>query len=312
MDDPGKSKSVTDPTHVWYEEANQLTYRDWRTVTLSLRNSKGTRIEEWFCFNPETDKTWILREFFPPLKTFEKEDGMFTYVPSTKPGVTIVHTCYKHNDFITDDRIAVIEEMSGDDYRVNALGLFGRNIEGLIYPDYQIIDTMPYNLCKVELIGGDFGFDDPNAFVRVGYNARKTDLYVEELIYQGGMDEDELISKIGEVGIGKREKGYLDNSEPGTIKAINKAGYRDLRATVKGKGSIDAGIKKVKAFNIHITKDSKNVIDEIDNYRIAKDRYGISLNKPEDKNNHSMDAIRYPIFSMAMRPSPRKTRSAVI
>lgn len=297
MDDPGKSKSVTDPTHAWYEECNQLSYNDWITTTLGLRNTVGTPIKEYFTFNSETDKTWLVREFFPPLKSFEKDDGTHTYIDSIRSDTTILHTCYKHNQFITQDRIDILEGLRGDEYKVNGLGLFGRNLEGLIYPKYNVIDNMPYELCKHQLIGGDFGFDDPNAFVRVGVNAKHTDLYVEELIYKGNMDEDELIRVMGLSGIKKLEKGYLDPSEPGTIKAINKAGYRNMWKALKDAGSIKAGIKKVKKYNIHVTKSSKNIIDELDNYRMATDRYGESLGVPEDKNNHAMDAMRYPIYT---------------
>ena len=138
MDDPAKAKSIKDPTHAWYEEADQLSLLDFETTTLSLRNSRGIKIQEYFSFNAGNPKMWIVKEFFPPLKTFERADGMHTNVESIQPDTLIMHTCYKHNQFITDDRVQIYKSLKSrkpETYKMDGLGLFGTNVEGLIYPD---------------------------------------------------------------------------------------------------------------------------------------------------------------------------------
>ncbi len=42
-----------------------------------------------------------------------------------------------------------------------------------------------------------------------------------------------------------------------------------------------------------ITSRSKNTINEFQKYIWAKDKRGDTLNKPIDKFNHALDAIRY-------------------
>lgn len=39
--------------------------------------------------------------------------------------------------------------------------------------------------------------------------------------------------------------------------------------------------------------DCKNIMDEFYSYCYQRDKEGNWLNKPEDKNNHLMDALRY-------------------
>ena len=64
-------------------------------------------------------------------------------------------------------------------------------------------------------------------------------------------------------------------------------------ASKKGKDSIKFGIDVLKRFKIHVTEDSLNLRKEFRSYKWAVDKNGNSLNKPIDKFNHGMDALRY-------------------
>lgn len=148
MDDPDKAKSLDDPTHAWYEEADQIKEDDFDTFTLSLRNSKGIAIREFLSFNSGNPKHWIIDRFFPPYKKFAKEierkDGLHTFIKSTDSTAVILHTCYKHNQFMTPDRVALYEQMKEKKprtYKVKGLGLFGRDNEGALWSDKLIDDN---------------------------------------------------------------------------------------------------------------------------------------------------------------------------
>jgi phage terminase large subunit len=57
-----------------------------------------------------------------------------------------------------------------------------------------------------------------------------------------------------------------------------------------------------------ITEDSPNVIAEFEQYKWKQDRItGASLNEPEDKNNHAIDAIRY-VALRYLSQAPQRTR----
>ena len=64
-------------------------------------------------------------------------------------------------------------------------------------------------------------------------------------------------------------------------------------AAVKGKDSIMNGIDILKRYNIHVLKDNSNLRKEFRTYKWMVDKNGNSLNKPVDRFNHLMDALRY-------------------
>jgi phage terminase large subunit len=49
----------------------------------------------------------------------------------------------------------------------------------------------------------------------------------------------------------------------------------------------------LKRHKLHVTKDSVNLIKELNNYKWVTDKDGNKLNKPIDMFNHALDAIRY-------------------
>ena len=69
MDDPNKIKSVSNPSHAWIEEGNQLERDDFIVIMTSLRTN-ATRVKTWFSFNPECDgdyeEFWLYQMFFAP------------------------------------------------------------------------------------------------------------------------------------------------------------------------------------------------------------------------------------------------------
>lgn len=69
MDDPNKIKSVSNPSHAWIEEGNQLERDDFIVIMTSLRTNMA-RVKTWFSFNPECDgdyeEFWLYKMFFRP------------------------------------------------------------------------------------------------------------------------------------------------------------------------------------------------------------------------------------------------------
>ena len=53
------------------------------------------------------------------------------------------------------------------------------------------------------------------------------------------------------------------------------------------------GIDVLKRFELHVTKDSTNLIKELRNYAWATDKNGKNTGAPGDAFNHAIDALRY-------------------
>jgi len=118
------SRSNT-PTDAIVDEADELTYLEYIKLSGSLRGSDA--IEEYLIMNPPTADHWIVKYFFPEDKeSFEKPDGTHTFVPSTVPTCTILHTTYMMNPFLSNSDkgfFRALEAQNPDLYKIDGLGL---------------------------------------------------------------------------------------------------------------------------------------------------------------------------------------------
>ncbi len=70
----------------------------------------------------------------------------------------------------------------------------------------------------------------------------------------------------------------------------------NIRPSLKGKDSVNAGIDLLKRYKINITSDSTNAIQEFRNYKWKEDKNGNSVNEPIVMYNHAIDGIRYRVM----------------
>ena len=78
-----------------------------------------------------------------------------------------------------------------------------------------------------------------------------------------------------------------DNSETRLIQELKNMGL-NIKPTIKNKGSILSGIALMQDYKIVVDRDSSGIIREINNYVWHEKN-----EKPIDKFNHYIDAIRY-------------------
>jgi phage terminase large subunit len=308
LDKEHKTKSIKDPTGVWYEEMNEIGFNDFIKTTTSLR---GGIIQEIATFNPEMETEWINSYFFPLKENYEKSDGNFHYVKSIRTDTTILHTTYKDNCYVTPQSAELLESFKNIDenyYRIYTLGLWGGVLEGLIYDNWEIADEIPKE-SKFLGYGLDWGFtNDPTAIIRV--NIGEGVLYLDEVYYRKGATNQEIAGELIRCGINKTDEIVADSAEPKSIQELWAAGW-NVHPAVKGPDSIRAGISKIRQFKIVVTSRSTNLIRELKNYRWKMDKDGNSLNEPIDNYNHGLDGIRYVVMNKLMynRKRIHKVRS---
>ena len=121
-------------------------------------------------------------------------------------------------------------------------------------------------------------------------------LWIEELCFEPGLTNPEIVEKLKSVGVGTLDDIIADSSEPKSIAEIRRGGFRACRGVKKGPDSITNGIDILKRYRIKIHKKSTNLIEEFSNYQWFKTKDGEYLNKPVDNFNHGIDAIRYVCF----------------
>jgi hypothetical protein len=164
--------------------------------------------------------------------------------------------------------------------------------ESLIYHDWQPCELFPKD-ADVIFSGLDFGFsNDPTSLIRIAKLGNK--LYLDEVIYEKGLTNSDLIKKI-KMYPDKLNEIYADSADPKSIEELKRAGIKVVKA-VKGNDSVNAGISKLREYEVYYTRRSKNIKKEIDNYQWITVG-GKPINKPIDDFNHALDAIRYGVYT---------------
>lgn len=282
FEQPDTLRSVADPTDFWAEEPitreSQIERQDFFDITGSLRNSYGVAPQFHFTFNPISKVSWIYKDFFE-AQAYDAE---------------MLFVNYWDNPFCPPSLITFLESLKTLDpkrYLVDALGHWGVSYEGLIYPDFESVKTMP----EAEFYGLDFGYNDPCALVEgatfdaVGQS--KKDYYINELLYETGHTSATLIKRFEGLGVSKHIKMICDNARPEMITDLKRAGYR-AESCRKYAGSVKDGIGEVKKYNLKIVSGSRNLFDEIANY-VWDSKNEQLLDVPASGIDHALDAARY-------------------
>jgi phage terminase large subunit len=93
-------------------------------------------------------------------------------------------------------------------------------------------------------------------------------------------------------GVTAQDQIIADCAEPKSIREL-QAGGLWVSPSPKGQDSIISGLDILKRYRIHVTRRSIGILSNMRAYKWDKDRDGNMTNKPEDRNNHGIDAIRY-------------------
>lgn len=163
--------------------------------------------------------------------------------------------------------------------------------ESLVYPDWSECDEFP-NVDDV-FYGLDFGFtNDPTACVRI---AKVGDsIYLDELFYSTKMTNKDIANALRKLSVDPYTEIFADSAEPKSIADLKV--YFNVKPQKKGKGSVLAGINKLKEYKVFYTRRSKNLATEVKNYQWIMAN-GESTNTPIDAYNHCLDAVRCAFFT---------------
>jgi phage terminase large subunit len=169
-------------------------------------------------------------------------------------------------------------------WRVYGEGLVGM-LEGVVFSNWQQIDIVPPE-ARLLGYGLDFGYsNDPTSIIEVyNYNGQRI---LNEICYQTGLINSDIANKLQ-----KNVIAYADSSEPKSIEEIRRTGQQ-IKGVTKGADSINFGIQIMLSQKYLVTKQSTNLIKELRAYCWDKDKTGKTLNKPQGKNDHAIDAVRY-------------------
>jgi len=261
-------------------EANELSYLEWQQLIMR------TTLFAVLDYNPSfSEDHWI--------ESVNKDPDCYHFIST-----------YNDNPFLEQKIIDDIEKLQGKNkslWTVYGLGLRAV-IEGRIFDDYEIVEGIPEHIRK-RWVGMDFGYtNDPTAILNVAIDGE--DLYMDEICYRTKMLTNDIIKVLKSEC--QNKKIISESADPRLIDEIHNAGL-NIHAVEKFQGSINAGLTKMKEYNLKITKRSTNIKKEVDNYVYDQDRDGKYLNQPVDEFNHAIDGGRYVILEEVIGKNRKKT-----
>lgn len=261
---------------LFINEANELFWEDWQQ--LIFRTDERIILD----YNPSDEFHWIYD------KVITREDAAF------------YKTTYLDNPFLGDNIREEIERLKETDeqyWQIYGLGERGASRSTIF--KYQECLKVPEE-AKFLSYGMDYGYsNDPTALVGVWQQG--TDLYVQEFLYRTHMTARDISNKLDELRVG-RNMIYADSAEPRLNDELKRMGH-NVRPSVKGKDSINAGIDLLKRYRLNLVHTSDNLIREFRSYKWKEDKSGKLTNIPEDANNHTIDGLRYATYSILSRPN---------
>jgi phage terminase large subunit len=265
LDQPQKKRGAK-RKYLYLNEANEFTKEDW--IQLIMR----TEGRIWMDYNPSDEFHWIYDDVL------------------TRQDSELIKSTYLDNPFIPDDIVKEIERLKETDpnyWRVYGLGERGVS-EAVIYPAWEIFKDRPdYD----DIVYGlDFGFNNPSSLVKIGFKDQGA--YWEELIYESGLTNEDLIKRLQAL-VDKKAEIYADAAEPQRIEEIRRKGFNIKPANKSVKDGIDC----VKARKLHIHYESINLQKEIRSYKYKQDSNGRVLEEPVKFDDHALDAGRYGTYN---------------
>ena len=214
----------------------------------------------------------------------------------------VIHSTYKDNPFLSQEIRDEIEANQGDEnwWKVYGLGLLG-SLDGLIYPDFELIDEMPEGDKLREIGGIDFGFSDPTAIVRVLADHGRKTAYIDEIAYRKQMKNDAIVQALQEAGFASTTNIWADCEDARAIAEIAAASRLKVIACNKSapvrSEKRKFQIQWMQGWRLCVTKRSLNVIKDLRNYAFEKDADGKTTSFPIHDWSHGPDAMRYALYS---------------
>ena len=298
VDDPQKSKSIKEAqfpvARYWFEELAEFKNEDEvETVLNSIfrgKLEKGLIYKGFFSYNPPKMKhNWVNKKY------------NYSFIENN---VYVHHSTYLENPHISEEFIKEAEAVKVKDETKYRLVYMGEPIgNGLVpFPNLEIREIEASEIAGLEKFrnGVDWGYGvDPLAFVRWGYDKKKSIIYALDEYYGVGLKNRNLANYI--LSKGYDELVMCDSAEP---KSIDELKEYDISAwgAKKGAGSVEYGEKWLSDLEAIVIdpKRTPNISREFEMIDYDTDREGNPLPRLCDSNNHTIDATRY-AFSNDMK-----------
>jgi phage terminase large subunit len=283
----------------WVEEAQSLSQR---SLDLLRPTFRGDDSEMWFSWNPAkaTD----------PVDAFLRGD-----CPPTDS--VVVEANYTDNPWLPE----VLKADLADDLRRDPDkfahvwgGQYTQMSQARVFRNWKV-EAFDTSADAIHRFGADWGFSiDPSVLIRCHVEGRT--LYVDQEAWEVGCEIDKTPALFDKVPGSRKWLIRADSARPETVSYMQRQGFKIVGA-LKGAGSLEDGIEFLRSFDIVVHPRCKHVAEELASYAYKIDPQTEEiLPLLEDKNNHTIDALRYALeelrrsgFRPATSQPPQRKRT---
>jgi phage terminase large subunit len=288
-DNPQKIKSINLGTgyikYAWFEEVDQFGgMEEIRNILQSIFRGTTQQQISFYSYNPpKSSRSWANAEtkISKPGRIVHYSD--YRQVPKEWLGETFIVNA-KH-----------LEKVNNTAYRHEYLGEeVGTGLEVFTNVTIRkITDEDKKHFTNIKQ-GLDFGYAvDPLCFNQMHLDTKKKRLFIFDEISGIGLSNREFANKATTEH--KNNITIADSAEPKSIDELKRDyGFKILGAK-KGKGSIEYGIKYLQDLEEIIIDPERCPLaaKEFVNYSLEMNKNGEVISKYQDKDNHSIDCVRY-------------------
>lgn len=270
--------------YVWYEECDEFVgIQEIRTINQSLMRG-GRKFDVFYSYNPpQSQRNWVNQEVLIEHESKRVHESNYLSVPAEWLGEQF---------FIEAEHLKKVNpEAYKHEYLGEVTGTGGEVFTNISIRMIEDIEIKSFDRIKR---GIDFGYAaDPFVYVICHYDKKHKTLYIFDEIYKVGLSNEKAAAEIKTKGA-YSQVIIADSAEPKSIAEIKGYGLR-IRGAKKGPDSVEYGIKFLQSLeqiiidNVHCPETAREFI----NYELEPDgNDGYKAGYP-DKNNHTIDAVRY-------------------
>lgn len=289
LDDAVKQKSVTTKfgyfKYLWFEELTQFGgMEEVRSVVQSV--IRGGQESEVYCsYNPPASVTnWVNRERMKPKEGRLVYESDYRDVPVEWLGEPFVREA------------EALRQQNPRAYEHEYLGKV-TGTGGEVFGNVAIrrITKEERDGFRARRYGLDFGFEnDPTALVLCAYDHGRRTIYIYGEWVKHGQFEEGIYEAIRRFGI-ENSVIVADSAESRAIARLQGLGCRRMMKCYKRANFADEGL-------VWMRKQAQIVIDPVDcpvaveeftQYEFERLRDGTLRNEYPDRDNHTIDAVRY-------------------
>lgn len=270
--------------YIWYEEVDEFGgMEELRTINQSLMRG-GESFCVFYSYNPpQSQRNWVNEEVLKQRADRLVHHSNYLDVPRNWLGEQF---------YIEADHLkAVNEKAYNHEYMGEVTGTGGEVFTNIVLR--PIVDDEIKLFDRIAR-GLDWGYaTDPFHYTVNHYDKTRRRLYIFHEIHAVGMSNRKAAQLIKIENAWNKEI-VCDSAEPKSIAEVSEYGLR-VRGAKKGPDSVEYGIKWLQDLEAIIIDPVRcpNTAREFYGYELEKDSNGEFKANFPDKNNHSIDAVRY-------------------